>query len=181
MPRRVGIRQKFNDNPAMTVGVAAIVIAGAAIVAVRTSCYDDTGLGEPRSGPPARQFFTTSDGSNPDLFVDDATKVPPFNHKGQPAYRARVYRCPHGKEFVAYLERFNETDRKQLQDAIDQAKAKDEHLPSPDSFPNSIEVKRPGDKEWVRFSNATHDRYVAIVTPVCPEGSRDGVVPVTPE
>lgn len=177
----MGIRQKFNDNPAMTVGVAAIVIIGAGIVAVRSSCYDDSGSSDPRVGPPKKQFFTTDDGPNPRLFADDATWIPPFDHDGKPAYRARVYRCPHGKQFVVYLERFNDTDRKRLQDAIDQAKARNERLSGPDDFPKDIEVKRPGDKEWIRMSAATSDRYVAIVTPVCPEGSIDGVEPVTPE
>jgi hypothetical protein len=179
IPRRVGIRQKLNDNPAIAVGVAAIVIAGAALVAYRTSCSNDGD--EPRSGPPTKLFFTTDDSPNPKLFVDDATKVPPFDHGGKPAYRARVYRCPHGKQFVACLERFNEPERKQLQAAIDRAKALNGRAPSQDSFYNSVEVKKPGDKEWVRLSNATRERYEDVVNPVCPEGSADGVEPVLPK
>jgi hypothetical protein len=176
----VGIRQKLNDNPSIAIGVAALVIVGAAVVAVRSSCYDD-GTGDPRVGPPARMFFTTDDGSSPQPFADDATRIPPFDHDGKPAYRARVYRCPHGKQFVAYLERFNEVDRKRLQEAIDRTKATEGQMPSPDSFFNAMEVKKPGEKEWVRLSNATRDRYDDIVTPVCPEGSREGLVPVVPE
>jgi hypothetical protein len=174
----VGIRQKLNDNPAMAVGVAVVVIVAATLVAIRTSCSD--GDGEPRSGPPTRQFFTTDEGPNPNLFVDDAAKVPAFDHGGKPAYRARVYRCPHGKQFVAYLERFNETDRKRLQEAVDRAKAINGHAPSQDSFYNAIEVKKPGDEEWVRLSNATRERFEDIVAPVCPEGSTEGVAPVMP-
>jgi hypothetical protein len=175
----VGIRQKLNDNPAMSVGVAAIVIAGAALVAFRTSCSGDAV--EARSGPPSRQFFTTDEGPSPQLFVDDATRVPPFDHGGKPAYHARVYRCPHGKQFVACLDRFNEPDRKRLQEAVDRAKAINGHAPPADSFFNAIEVKKPGDKEWVRLSNATRDRYEAIVKPVCPEGSTAGVERVIPK
>jgi hypothetical protein len=179
MPRRVGIRQKFNDRPALSVGVAAVVIIAATLAAVRSNCSDDGD--EPRAGPPAKQFFTTDEGPNPQLFTDDAVQVPPFDHGGKPAFRARVYRCPHGKQFVAYLERFNEPDRKRLQEAIVHAKATKGRMPSPDSFFNNVEVKKPGGKEWVRMSNATRERYEDIVTPVCPEGSSDGVEPVTPE
>jgi hypothetical protein len=176
----VGIRQKLNDYPAIAVGVAAVVIVGAALVAFRTGCSGDGGS-NPRVGPPTKHFFTTDEGPSPQLFVDDATKVPPFDHGGKPAYRARVYRCPHGKQFVACLERFNETDRKRLQEAVDRAKAINGHAPAADSFYNAIEVKKPGDKEWVRLSNATREHYEDILDPVCPEGSSDGVVPVMPE
>ena len=178
MPRRVGIRQKLNDNPAMAVGVAAVVIVAATLVAVRTGC--DDGGGNPRSGPPVKQFFTTDEGPNPQVFADDATKVPPFDRGGKPAYRAQVFRCPHGKQFVAYLERFNDADRKLLQSSIDRAKANNGHLPDVGSFSNNIEVKKPGDKDWIRLSNATRERYEDIVNPICPEGSTDGMEPVTP-
>ena len=175
----MGIRQKLNDNPALTVGVAAIVIAAAGLVAYRTSCSDDGERAD--TGRPPKQFFTTDEGPNPSLFVDDATKVPPFDHDGKPAYRARVYRCAHGKQFVLNLERFNDADRKRLQDAIDRSTSARGHAPSPDSFFNAMEVKKPGDKEWVRLTPATREKYERILRPVCPEGSTDGIAPVIPQ
>jgi hypothetical protein len=175
----VGIRQKLNDKPALTVGVAVIVIAAAGLVAFRTSCSDDGARAD--AGVPPKQFFTTDQGPGPQLFVDDATKVPPFDHDGKPAYRARVYRCSHGKQFVSNLERFSEADRKRLQDAIDRSRSTGGHMPSPDSFFNAMEVKKPGDKEWVRLTPATRDKYERILRPVCPEGSTDGITPVIPQ
>jgi hypothetical protein len=175
----VGIRQKLNDNPAMTVGVAVIVIVGAMIVAFRSGCSDDRGKGT--SPGAAKQFFTTDDGPNPELFTDDATKIPPFDHDGKPAFRARVYRCAHGKQFVGNLERYGDADRKRLQEAVDRSKAGTGHAPPVEGFFNVMEVKKPGDKEWVRLTSATRDRYEQILRPVCPEGSSDGITPVTPE
>src|SRR5262249_40347259 len=71
----VGIGQKLNDTPALTVGVAAIVIAGAMFVAFRSGCADERTKAIASS---AKQFFPTDDGPTPALFVDDASKVPPF-------------------------------------------------------------------------------------------------------
>jgi hypothetical protein len=175
----VGIRQKLNENPALSVGVAAIVIAGAMFVAFRSGCASESGTRITSGG--AKQFFTTDDGPNPAVFVDDATKIPPFDHDGKPAYRARVYRCAHGKQFVGNLERYSEADRKRLQEAIDRNKSGKGQPPPVEAFFNVMEVKRPGDKDWVRLTTATRDRYEKILRPVCPEGSSDGITPVTPE
>ena len=160
----MGIRQTMNDRPAVAGAVAVVVMLFAAVLIVRNGCDGS------KSGPaePPKQFFTTDDGKT--WFAADGTRIPPFDLDGKPAYRARVYRCANGKTFVSYLERYAEPDRKRLQESVDAQKAKGTLVPTEDAFLNVLEVKRPGEKEWVRFSKLAADKFQAIQRPVCPEG-----------
>jgi hypothetical protein len=172
----VGIRQKLNDNPALAGAVAVVVIVGALVVLWRTGCST---RGDTRAGATARQFFSVDDGKT--WFADDASKVPPFDYQGKPAYRVRVYRCPSGKEFVSHLERYADADRKRLQDSIDAYRSKGGPLPPDDAFFNAMEVKKPGDKDWLRNSKATQARYELVMRPRCPDGQVTGIEMVMPK
>jgi hypothetical protein len=62
----------------------------------------------------------------------------------------KVYRCPHGREFVSHLERYAEVDRTRMQAALDRARASGQALPGADAqFPLLMEVKRPGEPNWL--------------------------------
>ena len=59
------------------------------------------------------EFFSDDDGAT--WFIDDNTRIPPFDHGGKPAYRAEVFECGTGKPFVAYLEKFTDAKKQQIQ------------------------------------------------------------------
>ena len=166
----MGIRQTLNRNPVLS-GVAAAMI----VVLVLAAQLRRGGAGRERVPPPpgeAKQFFTVDDGKN--WFVDDAARVPPFKHEGKDAYRVIVYRCPDGDTFPARLERFAEPARKRLQDAVDRARARGEAIESATAGLNpEMEVKRPGQREWVRYTPKTMKEYAAVMEVQCPDGSHE--------
>jgi hypothetical protein len=94
----VGIRESLNQNPGITTGVTAGII----IIALGFIIWQSTRSDRPSL--PTKMYYTDDDGAT--KFSDDITKVPPFDHKGKPAVRARVFTCDGGKnQFVADLDR----------------------------------------------------------------------------
>jgi hypothetical protein len=169
----VGIRQSLNRNPILSSVIAGAIVVIVSAMQLRNGCSDDD---DDELPPPEqrKQFFTIDDGQN--WFAADATKVPPFKHQGKDAYRVAVYRCRDGKEFASRLERFPEPARKRLQDGLDQSRARGEPLPDATSSLNpEMEVKRPGQPAWVRYTAKTADAYAAVMEVQCPDGSGDAV------
>jgi hypothetical protein len=172
----LGVRQTLNAKPAITIAVLAVVMI-AALVFVYISC-SETSL--PRRQPPiTKEFYSVDDGAH--WFAADNTNVPPFTHEGKPAYRAKVFRCADGKEFVAWLERYSETDRKRYQEAADRAKSSGKDSRGAMMFMLiGIEVKRPREKDWVKRSPKTEEMWNQIRTAKCPDGSTAGLQLVMP-
>jgi hypothetical protein len=172
----LGVRQALNAKPVITVA-AAVVIMVVALIFVFQSC-SETAL-PPRQPPRAKEFFSIDDGAH--WFAADNTTVPPFQHEGKPAYRAKVFKCADGKEFCAWLERYSETDRKRYQETIDKAKSTGKDVRGQMMFTLvGIEVKRPGEKEWVKQTPQNEQKYTAIRTPKCADGSTNGLQQVMP-
>ena len=171
----MGIRQTLNRNPVLTSAIAAVIIAIVAAMQLKRACS------APRPDAPQgtrKAYFTVDDGEH--WFADDASKVPPFEYDGKDAYRVAVFRCAGGKPFAARLERFSEPTRKRLQDAVDAAQAGGK--PMPVSAPNAeMEIKRPGEKEWVKQSSKTAKDFAAIMAVRCPDGSAERIEPVFPD
>jgi hypothetical protein len=168
----VGLRQRLNESPALAAGVAAACVVLALLVFVLTRS------GGGSSGKPAgitKEFFSVDDGKS--WFVDDAGKLPPFDYQGKPAYRVRVYRCPHGKEFVSHLERYSDADAKRMKQLIDDEKTRSMEFIQLES---GFEVKKPGAKEWMKLTQQVSARADAIRAPKCPEGSSAGLTRVSP-
>jgi hypothetical protein len=173
----VGIRQTLNENPVVTTSVTGLIIVVALVVLFRSACSGGGGGGG--AGVPSKQFFTIDDGKN--YFPDDASKIPPFMHEGKPAYGVKVYKCPDGTTYVSHLERYSDADKKRLEEAA--AKAKDKPgSPPMDGFMllGNMEVKKPGDKQWVSMSSGGPEKYMAVMRPRCPDGSTN-VTPVMPD
>ena len=88
------------------------------------------------------EFFSDDDGAT--WFIDDNTRIPPFDHDGKPAYRAEVFECGSGKPFVAYLEKFTDAKKQQIQ-----AELADHPENLPGLLQTPMEVKKPGDPKWL--------------------------------
>ena len=175
----MGIRQTLNDNPVVTTSVTGVIILAAIFFLFRSACSGPGGGG---SGTvPTKEYFTVDDGAN--YFPEDAKKVPPFQHQGKTAYRVKVYKCPDGTTFVSHLERFSEADKKRMEAALAARPAGGDpngSLP-PDTFvlAGNMEIKKPGDKEWVKMSDGV-EKYLSVLRPKCPDGSMNAA-PVLPD
>ena len=152
----MSLRDKLNDNPRITTGITI-----ALIVVVLGYILYNTMSGGPGGAPapaPNLSFYTVDDGAT--WFADDATRIPPFEHKGKQAVRARVYKCD-GKVFVNHLERFTPEAQKRMQ-ALAARSAGGDAMPAETV---GLEVKSPGGgDQWVAM---THPGAVKIMAPKC--------------
>jgi hypothetical protein len=157
----VSIREKLNKNPIYAV-VLAVACVGVFLAVTFWPGDDDT----PVFGYEGKRFFTVDDGAT--YFSADVANIPPFQHEGKTAYRVKVYRCADGQERVAYLERYRESALKRIRD-MDGGTIK-QPIKALEYLDNSgaLEVKRPGETEWVRQNGP---KYEEIVLPTCPDGS----------
>lgn len=150
----MGIRQKLNQNSAATSGAAAALIILALVVVVWQAWPRNT-------KDPNRAYFTVDEGQT--YFVDDIRKDPPFDKDGKVAVRAQVVRCGRDKPFVAFVERFTPEAKKYIAEM--EAKGKGSSVSRGDLSFNGAEIKRPGETEWIKWS----DRRVSEITTVhCP-------------
>ena len=157
----MSIRETLNKNPIYAVILAVVCIG--IFAAVMFWPGDEE---EPVFGYAGKRFFTVDDGAT--YFSAEVTNIPPFQHEGKTAYRVKVYRCADGVERVAYLERYRESALKRIRDmdggTIKQPIAALEYLDAS----SALEVKRPGETEWVRQGSP---KYEQLTTPSCPDGS----------
>ncbi len=165
----MGIRQTLNDKPVPTAIITGVVILLTLIALARSACSSGG------DGVLTQEFFTIDDGKN--YFPDDANKVTPFDYEGKPAYRAKVYRCADGTVFVSHLERYSDADKKRIEEAMSAGQAGAVPRGGLSLYAN-MEVKKPGDTEWVRMS-ASPEKFSAIMQPKCADGSVS-VEPVYP-
>lgn len=162
------VRDALNKNRTVTVVILVLLGIGAAWWLL--SSTNVTSSGKPRA------FYTTDDGAT--WFVDDADKLPPFDHNGQKAVMCFVYKAgPDGAPFVSHLQRFTPEGIKQIQDA----KASKEFNPvgfNPGQRA-TVEVKPPktGDKGWLPVNDP---RALAIQKVKLPAGAAGELIPVDP-
>jgi hypothetical protein len=159
----VGIRETLNENPRLTTGITIgiiVVVLGFIVWQIKGG-LSSTPEGGGSSGG-TKVYFSDDDGQT--YFADDAAKVPPFDHGGKQAVRAHVVKCD-GKTFVNYLERFTPEGKKKMEAMGGKPPAGDPT--AMDSIRNTgMEVKRPGDKDWLRAS-ASDPRYGEITRWKC--------------
>jgi hypothetical protein len=167
----VGIRETLNRNPGITTGVTAGII----VIALIIIGWQLTSSGGPKI--PSEAYYTIDDGAT--WFADDIQKIPPFDKDGKPAYRAHVFKCSDGKEFVSHLERYTPEAKKKLEEARAKGDQADPAVYEEVTI-TGIEVKKPGtgDTGWVKQSD--YEKAAKIASPVCPDGTTNGIEPVYP-
>ena len=174
----MGIRQTLNRNPVLSGVIAATIVAAVAALQLKRAC--SAPRSSDSSGAARQAFFTVDDGNN--WFPADASKVPPFKHQGKDAYRVAVFRCGGGKPFASRLERFGEPVRRRLQDDVDRTIREGKPLPTVGtSYHPEMEIKRPGQTEWVRYTPKTAKEFSDIMEVRCPDGSTSPAESVLPD
>src|SRR5579862_9820782 len=98
----MNIRKKMNEKPALGLAIAGAICA----VAIAFFAWQFSGRRSVDAAYAGKTFFSDDDGRS--WFIDDESKLPPFDHNGKQACRAAVYRCGSGKPFVAYLQKYSD-------------------------------------------------------------------------
>jgi hypothetical protein len=158
----VGIRDAIQSRQSAVIAVAVLVIVGAGI-AIFVQARNAGGL----SG--SGTYFTTDDGAT--VFVASNTNLPPFDRDGKPAVQAHMFECG-GKRVVGYLSRYTADALK----ALEVAKSyRGTGKPPPNVGElasigtTGLEVKRPGDTQWVSQADAMRATRIRVFR--CPDGS----------
>jgi hypothetical protein len=112
-----------------------------------------------------RGWYTDDDGQT--WFSSDKRLLSPFDHNGKPAYRAYVFSGDGGKtQFVGYMERYTPDALQQIR-ALQQPHPTDP--PQPGVFERiartGIEIKKPGQSQWVNISDPKAAAVKALATP----------------
>jgi hypothetical protein len=146
----VGIRETLNENPRLTTGITiGMIVLVLAFIVYQIKGGSITSPEGGGSSNGAKVYFSDDDGKT--YFADDITKVPPFDHSGKQAVRAHVLQCD-GKTFVNHLERYTPEGKKKLESLGGKLPAGDPTV-SEGIRTTGLEVKRPGEKDWIRGSN----------------------------
>jgi hypothetical protein len=167
----MGTREYIEQKPALMAS-----FAGAALLIVVIVIYHQT-VGKPHQNARLLNSAFYSDDDGTTWFIDDASKLPPFDHNGKTAVRAVVYRYGDDKRFVAYLEEFSDAQLGRVQAAI--AAHPEE---TPHWLKTQMQVKKPGDAKWVLPLAENPQGAIAygrIITPTAPDGSKN-LSPVAP-
>jgi hypothetical protein len=159
----MGLRQTIQNRSGVVVLIAGLAIA----ISVISLVIQASGV---HRTPTTKAFFSSDDGKT--WFKDDGTKAFPFQHDGNPAYRAQIFRCGQ-TEFCGYLESLPENVKEGI-DAVSDGLARAAAL---QSASDQILVKKPRGTAWI---NSGGKDYASITTPLCPDGSNQEVMPVNP-
>lgn len=165
----MGIRETLNEKPQI-VTAAAVGILVVALVLIGLQLFGSSRRAE--STVSNKQFFTVDDGQT--LFVDSITRIPPFEHQGKQAVRAKVFTCDGGRtRFVGYLERYSPQTIEAMQRAAASGQTDNDSM----LLEAGLEVKRPGDARWTAFRDGEGYRIIAVQ---CPEGTPGPLQAVLP-
>lgn len=166
----MGIRETLNKNPSITTGVTIGIIVVALIAIIWQA------MGNRPNLKPPRIYYTTDEGKS--WFDEEASKIPPFDHKGGQAVRVYVYKCgTDGKPFAGYLERYTADAAKKME-ALTKG-GTDDPMALEQIQTNGIEVKKVGGPKWIMRNTPEGEKIVNDVR--CPDGKADGLEAVAPE
>ena len=157
----MGVRETLNQNPRITTGVFLGIVVLAIAFMLWSSGSGAGGAGT--SGTKA--YFSIDDGKS--WFADDVKKIPPFQKDGKEAVRAYIYKCPDGKEFASHLERYTPEASKKLEASYASGSRNTDVVALQRIQATGVEVKAPGQPNWVNLSD---QKAALIVTPRCPDG-----------
>ena len=166
----MNIREKMNARPAITAGVAFVILV-VALVAIYFQWGRNKKLPVPR-----RAFFTIDDGQS--YFVDDINKIPPFDHEGKTAYRCYVFTADGGAtKFVGRLERYTPQGKAQVEEMLKNGGNAGMPMNRFGSLLKEIKAPGTGDKDWIP---AGDPRAASLLVPQAPDGTSTNVKGVTP-
>jgi hypothetical protein len=166
----MSIREWLNQRPRIAIGILAAVLVAVGAFAVSQLRDKHGPIGSDQV------FFSDDDGQS--YFRDSAANLPPFDHNGKTAVGAVVLRCPGGTPFVAYLQRYDAQAIALIRDFMKHARTPNP-VPADMLAPPPMEVKKPGEPNWV--SNSDPGRYSQVTTPKCPDGGSGPFATVSPE
>jgi hypothetical protein len=151
----MGIREALNKRPYLALAGIPLVV-GVVVMGVRSARNVEP-------GPITTGFYSADDGKT--FFSDDAQRIPPFDHHGNQAVRAHIFRGPDGKTFVGYLEKVT-PEASLLIRKMQLRKATDPPMPMNEM--NTVlaghQFKRPGDKDWIGGTDAAGSSKVKDIT-----------------
>jgi hypothetical protein len=168
----LGIRETLNENRKLTIGVVSALIVLALTFVVISLVGGGSGVVD--APEPVKMYYTDDDGAT--TFVDDATKLVPFERNGKPAVRARVFTCDGGKtKFVGYLERYSP----EAKAALDKVKGTRQEAAMLDNIQTGgMEVKKAGPGN--RWTRQMTPEARPILNVRCPDGKTENLEPVSP-
>jgi hypothetical protein len=176
----VSLRDKINSNPKLGIGIGVGVLVVAIVIIVIYAKSGGNGTPQPAFDT-TKGYFTDDDGKT--TFVEDLSKLPPFDHNGKKAYRAKVFIDGHGQRFVAWLESYDDNAKKAIQKVIDDTHELPDRAMS-EAAPNDRPlVKRPGQGTWVSPMR-NEAEWKKITTPEPPDKDLNSIriaVPSTAE
>jgi hypothetical protein len=150
----MSVRESIDRYRKLVTVIAAVGIAFGAYLIFKSSA------GPASQTMIARSYYTIDDGAT--WFVDDAQKVPPFEHNGKTAVRLRMYSSADGKKlFPGYLERYTEEARRRIaaaqrgdREAAGMQTGRTLISLMEELLTSGTEVKKPGSGgTWVRRSD----------------------------
>lgn len=133
----MAIREALQKKQSIAAIIAIVFILAMCAIIVRNVTNTEGGFAN-------SAYYSDDDGKS--FFVDDALKIPPFDHGGKWAVKAHVYRCGSEKS-VHYLERYTEKGRAAAQESLRRSGGKEVSLPE-SLVPTGVEYKRPGEATW---------------------------------
>jgi hypothetical protein len=164
----LGIRQNLNESKISTAILTLVIVVSAVLFVLWYSRPSQP------AGFTTREFFSDDDGIT--WFVDDGTKLAPFDHHGKQAVLAKVFQCSNGKMFVGYLEKLSDDIKQNVEAARAAGPGHGGAVRADPTGFNGILLKKPRQAAWIK-SNDPAAADIRKVT--CPDGGTD-LMPVVP-
>ena len=169
------LRTVLNQNRTMKISLSVCALIAVAVVVGMQFRSADAGVGDGK-----HIFISTDDGKTFQLHASD--QLPPFEVQGKTAYQANVFTCDGKTRFVGFLQRYTPQGKRIMEDTRKKNQAVSQHnnraMPTFNAaLLDGIEIKKPGDKEWVKQSDRARANKILDVT--CPNENRpaDPVIP----
>lgn len=171
----MGLRDFLNQRPALTTGITLGVI----VLAVGFVLWRVLGSEvSPDATLVTKAYFTDDDGAS--WFVDELSKVPPFQRNGKTAVGVQMFTCDGGKTlFVGWLKRFTPEGKRKREEMLARAKNQPAAIFVDAEDFSAAEVKKPRTAEtgWVKETDPSADAVRAVT---CPDGSTENLEPAPP-
>lgn len=152
----MGLRETLNQNEkTVTLVTIGVIVVALLFITYRIACSSGTATGG--GGETAMAYYST-DGKT--WFEDDANKLYPFDKDGQRAFRANVYRCPDGTEYIGFLEGYTPEALKRLEAMRAPGASPDMGMMAYELEYTGKVVRRPEDEKFVAFGSPEGQKIV---------------------